>query len=66
MKSRLQDELFVQWLRMQGVIQNQRQAVLREVEGQKEQLDKVSTLLEKLKDAGYTKVGGFAREPGRL
>lgn len=51
---------------MQGVIQNQRQAVLREVEGQKEQLDKVSTLLEKLKDAGYTKVGGFAREPGRL
>ena len=51
---------------MQGVIQNQRQAVLREVEGQKEQLDKVSTLLEKLKLAGYTKVGGFAREPGRL
>jgi len=31
------------------------QAVLREVEGQKEQLDKVSTLLEKLKNAGYTK-----------
>ena len=50
---------------MQGGFRNdQRQAVLREVEGQKEQLDKVSTLLEKLKLAGYTKVGVFAGESG--
>ena len=50
---------------MQGGFRNdQRQAVLREVEGEKEQLDKVSTLLEKLKLAGYTKVGVFAGESG--